>query len=205
MENNAKENNKYYLSETSDSGWLKVSIDNLGCRFLCYGTKIKKIKIYKEFEYVKILDGPFRDFFSKVSLEGRGNSRFEKIDRNYKEKTTIVVYDNQRLSIKGLGEFSTVKIKEKFLKGTYFLEIPSHPHRKTPKSYLDKKRGGSRFAETWFRVVPFNNNKSDFFLHFGRMSSGCITINQDNSWDDIYNYLIRSRIDRLNIGTVTIK
>lgn len=198
-------NNKYYLSKTLANGWLRVNIGDVGCRFLCYGTKMEKIKVCKKFEYVKIIDGPFRDFYSKIPLDKSGSSLLTKIYENYKETMAVVIYCNQQINIKGLGNFNTVKTKEKFPKGNYFLEIPSHPHKKTPKFYLNKKSGGSRFSETWFRIVPFNNNKSDLFLHFGKVSEGCITVNQDNSWDDIYNYLIRCRMNRLNIGTITIK
>lgn len=195
----------YFLSNIGKNGWLKVNVIGLGNKFLCYGTKVSKVRAYKKFECVKILDGPFRDFFSKISLNDI--SYFKKLPKNYKEKSASIVYYSTkgRIVITGLGLFSTIKSKVIFPRGTYFLEIPSHPHIKTPISYLDSKNGGSKFAETWFRIVPSDSNKSNIFFHFGKLSEGCITVNQFNSWDKIYYHIIRCRSNRLNIGTIEIK
>jgi hypothetical protein len=195
----------YYLSNICRNGWLKVNVIGLGDRFLCYGTKISKIETYDKFEYVKILDGPFRDFFSKITLNNA--SHFEKITESYKEEPATLVYDQTRkkIGIAGLGLFNTAISNVILPKGIYLLEIPSHPHKKTPNSYLNEKNGGSKFAETWFRVVPLDDNHSDVFFHFGKLSEGCVTVNELGSWDEIYYHIIRCRKNRLDIGTIEIK
>lgn len=203
------EDRNYYLSNADERGWTKANLDGLGSRFLCYGTKVEKIKIDNKFEYIKILDGPFRDFFAKIPFKKVDSkiSFLRKLPEDYKENPVKIFYysDKEQVDIEGLGLFKTAKSSVSLFKGTYFLEIPSYPHKKTPISYLKEEQGGSKFAETWFRVVPLKNSNSDIFFHFGKLSEGCITINQPNSWNIIYYHLIRRRFNRLNVGEIEVR
>ncbi len=81
---------------------------------------------------------------------------------------------------------------------------------------------GSPYANTWFPIeTPVT---TDRYIHLGKISHGCVTIGineykLDNpnynpndpstiqtyaNWTDVYDYLIRSRLDDEYIGTVEV-
>lgn len=79
--------------------------------------------------------------------------------------------------------------------GTHDLEIPDEPHP-GGGSYEDK----SIFAKTWFRI----GHSGDRYLHPGMGTLGCTTVKAVDKWTDMYNYLINSRKDDKNVGTITV-
>jgi len=80
--------------------------------------------------------------------------------------------------------------------GTYDLQIPDAPHS-GGAHYLSS----SSYAKTWFRV----GTSGDRYLHPGRVSAGCITVNALSEWTSIYNYLIKSRKSNTAVGRVEVK
>jgi hypothetical protein len=76
--------------------------------------------------------------------------------------------------------------------GEHDLEIPDYQHS------LGSKYGD--FGTTWFRV----GHSGDRYLHPGRVSAGCITVDATAEWPKIYRYLIDARKDDTSVGTVKV-
>lgn len=74
------------------------------------------------------------------------------------------------------------------------LEIPDAPHH-GGTYYGDK----SPFATVWFRV----GHEGDRYLHPGRFSAGCGTV-QPEQWTPVYNYLIHRRKDVQSVGAMHV-
>lgn len=79
-------------------------------------------------------------------------------------------------------------------KGWSALEIPDAPHG-GGTHYSDK----SPFATVWFRI----GQNGDRYLHPGRYSAGCGTVEPDR-WTPIYNYLISKRKDTKRVGAIHV-
>ncbi|MEG4318615.1 MULTISPECIES: DUF4157 domain-containing protein [unclassified Microcoleus] len=77
-------------------------------------------------------------------------------------------------------------------KGTHDIEIPDFHHDHGAK-YGD-------FGTTWFRL----GHSGDRYLHPGRVSLGCTTINQTSEWPQIWNYLISARKDNQSVGELEV-
>lgn len=79
--------------------------------------------------------------------------------------------------------------------GTHDLEIPYEQH---PGG--GGYEASSVYAKTWFRV----GHSGDRFLHPGSATAGCATVTGVSEWTSIYMYLINSRKDNKNVGTITV-
>jgi hypothetical protein len=77
-------------------------------------------------------------------------------------------------------------------KGTHDIEIPDFHHD------LGAKYGN--FGTTWFRL----GHSGDRYLHPGRVSLGCTTINQISEWPKIWEYLISARKDKQSVGELEV-
>ena len=80
--------------------------------------------------------------------------------------------------------------------GIYDIEIPDAPHE-----------GGinytkiAKFAKVWFRV----GHKDAKYLHTGMHSLGCITVLEQDKWDEIFHQLIKARKgDGLSVGVLEV-
>lgn len=63
---------------------------------------------------------------------------------------------------------------------------------------------GASYAHTWF-LIGFEPERS-FNLHVGRLSHGCVSVEQYGKWDSIYRALFRCRTaDRKYCGHITVR
>lgn len=205
-------NKNYYLSKILDivsRGWLLVKIEDVGKRYICYGTKINLLNRNNEFERVELLDGPYRDLIAEVPYKESSSreSYLEKISETFDEHPVKIVFDTKKniISVENTKILSTKISSSNNLYGVYLLEMPSHPHYNIPYSYLSKKEGGSVFSETWLRILSSNDMGSKNFLHFGKHSAGCLVISDGNIWDEMYLNFIRCRKGRYNLGVLIVK
>lgn len=80
--------------------------------------------------------------------------------------------------------------------GVHELEIPDEVHP-GGEPYLSK----SIYAGTWFRI----GHSGDRYLHPGSVSAGCVTVKDVPKWTDIYNVLIRCRMnDGKSVGMLYV-
>jgi hypothetical protein len=85
--------------------------------------------------------------------------------------------------------------------GQHPIQIPDFPHEGGMR-YL----GHSPYAKTWFYlgVGAAVDGRDDRYLHTGRASNGCITVDT-SGWTALYRHLILSRSGNAKtVGTVTV-
>jgi hypothetical protein len=193
-----------YVKDVSKRGWLGIKHeDNLTSpKVLPYALKLQVKKIENEREFFVIKEGPLKGHEGSVRLSDTGTSSLT--EENLHTGSVYLIYSkkNETLQIKGNDrKYSAISDPSNpLVKGIYDLEIPDepHPHAEYYEIY-------SIYAKMWFRI----GHSGDRYLHFGRVSAGCITVKaekaQKDSWNEIYNLLIRSRKgDSLSVGTVEI-
>ncbi len=188
-------------------GWIKVDLIGKDNAWLPYGTSFGKIQK----NTLRVLDGHYRGYL----LDTTENKELENClgdEKLLTNEEVNIVYNPSlnKLSLQNKREFSLVKFDLDELKaGGYQIEVPRFPHVKLCKRiYLNENDGGSRFAETWFEVVPLHGPRLGVFIHYGEISSGCITVsmkeNLPKSWDEIYFNLILHRISYKTVATLTV-
>lgn len=198
--------------DKSSKGWLKVNVRGYGKAYLCYKTKIKIKNNKNEKKQFEVLDGIFRgqeiSFYNKKDL-----SCLQPIKKTTSKPSSLYIdLAKSTLTINGLGSFKIVIEKKDIFPGKYEVLIPSNPHfKKTSINYIQEESGGSRFAETWFELLPTFKKREGQFLHFGIYSEGCITLpfekkqNAGANWTAIYLKIIGSRIGNSSIGMLTVR
>lgn len=222
------------LYHVDDEGWIAGKyVDENGETFgsNVYFPKGLKVNIYKKLFYDKSRDGYIGEEFFEI-LEGNwlmehklGTARLlipediktrfsEKL--NYKDacKLTFRIktleddgFLHGKLKIEGIaGELNALTSydEDTLPNGIFPIEIPDTIH-KNGKYYLKN----SIYARTWFRVKFALNSNQEFYLHFGQLSSGCITVLQDNPehiWSKVYERLIycRKKGQKGIVGTVEV-
>jgi len=73
--------------------------------------------------------------------------------------------------------------------------------------YFNESIGGSRFAQTWFRLIPEEGIPGDVFLHYGSYSEGCLTVinSKDFSvWNKIYLELMQCRESSMHVASLFV-
>lgn len=85
---------------------------------------------------------------------------------------------------------------------THPIQLPDFPHD-LGRAYLVS----ASKALTWFylgigNAVPGNNDR---YLHPGRISADCVTVEDIGKWDELYNVLILSRDGSRNVGSVNVQ
>lgn len=144
------------------------------------------------------MDGTFSGKIARIPYRKRlKNFHVSYLEKDKKTHIELVVgYDSKKKEL----SFSEIKLKivnEGVIPvGRYRLLIPKYRHSKSVR-YLDETNGGTRFAETWFQI-DLNNavDQNCFFVHFGTISSGCITvIDSGKLWTKVYLTLMSNRVD----------
>ncbi len=185
---------RYQLANIGDGfhkGWLKIKFLDRSERLVPQGlivTSTDEADIYLLFEGVykgqkafiqkKYLTG-FLEKFKKLEL---------KIDTS---KNKIYLNDlNFDIILNRLNDFSDEML----------VLVPDYPHQKIPLDYTLEKVGGSRFAETWFKLIDNDGlfRSTEKYFHFGKYSNGCVTFPytrqlQASPWNQIYEILIKNR------------
>jgi len=200
-----------YVNDVLDKvarGWLSINIEDFGKSEICYSTKVSAVDFPKRTE-LTILEGVHKN--QKANLDNDnmwpGLSRFFNIEGCAK---LILNRDTSILRIEGFSPIDVIVDKGGINKGKYYLHLPSFQHhKKTPYIYLNETIGGSRFAETWFEFSPVLGRGHGQFMHFGRFSSGCITVpyRKESSgiiWTNIFLMLLRARLNETIIGELEV-
>ena len=130
-----------------------------------------------------------------ITLGDNGESRFSKTNPHTKSAKLTYSISKKILTI-GRKRYTTVDYPNAmWTKGIYDIEIPDYPHA-GGNAYPNNKH-----ATTWFRIY----HPEDRYLHTGERSLGCITVTENNRWDELYTLLIAARKgDDKNIGTVKV-
>lgn len=190
-----------------DRGWTDINLLSGKRVSLPYGTTFGFIQD----NLLVILDGHHRG--DSIGLtEGCHFVQSLGHQQLLTHQPNTIKYDskNNKLILQGEKAYMLISPMRKILPtGKYRLELPRFPHKKLCKSiYLDESIGGSRFAETWFEIVPIHGKRINSFLHYGEISNGCLTVsmkgNQKNIWTDIYLYLIVNRIQSTFVADLII-
>lgn len=183
-------------------GWVNIDLVGKPQVWLPYGTTFGFI----ENNSLMVLDGYYRGYLldrkyldNTASFGDEYLLTNESIRISYKIGSEVLVFPNNRYII--LAQSEKIDLKE----GLYNIGLPRFPHTKIcKKDYLNEAIGGSRFAETWFEIIPLlGRGGSGFFIHSGEISEGCFTVSIKNNkpriWNDIYFSLI---LNRLHHGVV---
>lgn len=182
-------------SETSD-GWLTVELVAGGKKSLPAFLRVKILRSDGKKDYFTILEGPYqtKDAFVSKKLNILSYLQSGILVRDPVFATYSI--SSRILTINGKKYKTTDFESEKWEIGVYDIEIPDAPH-KGGASYTDK----AKFAKVWFRI----GHKGAKYLHTGMHSLGCITVLEQDKWDEIYHELIKARKgDGMSVGTLTV-
>lgn len=194
----------FYISKILDQthrGWIKADIEGENEVFLPYLTKVKLIEECEDYEKVKILNGKYSNKIARLTslLDSKNGyySSLEEIVKKKKYKNNIMVDLKKQKLIFNKNEIDIVADPSKFDTKEYSILYPIKSH-KNVFSYLNEDKGGSRFAETWFPIQSINKEPTCQYLHFGKISDGCLTIKIDGScraqrsWNTLFLSLLKS-------------
>ncbi|OGH94329.1 MAG: hypothetical protein A2538_00785 [Candidatus Magasanikbacteria bacterium RIFOXYD2_FULL_41_14] len=184
-----------YVPETID-GWL-VGKDSKG-----KGVSIPsflKVRIDKrdtEHEYISILEGPL--YGQKLSVKYRDDGLSYFVVNNPQTSAALATYSilKRVFSLAGKKYSCADYLKAPWEKGLYDIEMPDSPHP-----------GGINYvniaphAKVWFRV----GHSGARYIHTGRRSAGCITLTEQNRWEEVWNILVKARKgDGVSVGVLEV-
>ncbi len=185
-----------YIPDNTDDGLLKtVREDNKELIGLPMYLKVRFDRIESKREYFTILEGALRGVKASVALDERNQSHL--ISKDFQTDAVSLKYSiaNKTLRFKNETYTTTDDPKMRWKKGFYDVEIPDMPHA-----------GGlhypeARYAKIWFRV----GHTGKRYIHTGKHSAGCITLLEQNRWDDLCIILVKARKgDGKSIGVLEV-
>ncbi|MFA6197600.1 MAG: hypothetical protein WC734_00390 [Patescibacteria group bacterium] len=193
---------KYY------KGWIDVKlIDGTDVK-LCYKTIVDNIERSRSKNRFLIREGKYSQNEAEV-LNSFDSRKIKTATFNNAAQLKLSRH-KQLLNIDGVGSLNVILGKIPIPLGCYHILIPTYPHDKIPKLYLQEELGGSRFAETWFELRSTKSVNFGYFLHFGKFSEGCVTVPYEKYsqsgivWNSIYHLLLSSRVKYSVIGTLNV-
>ncbi len=220
-----------YVSSTDKTGWLLVSHSDKGGEPLFALPKHLKVKI-RGLENGRVqftvLEGRLKD--EKGSVIQKGGPHFNTINPHKKAAKLTLNLTTKKLSYNGkeIDAFtqeyaeSNGGVLDPLPFGIWKIEIADSPH-KLGEGYLEF----TNFATTWFPIEK-SGGTLDRYVHVGSLSHGCATVGinkirakdfnpNDNTlnwvrshsakfttWTDLYEYLIKSRLDDKHVGTIEV-
>lgn len=200
-------NNVLYLTDILDSqncGWL--TIENIaGKKFsLPYLSQIKQDK--KPGDFV-IMTGPY---INNVVREKKFNNHYYKFFSLHRDTTTI---DKIELNIKEKtisvgGIITKVEfLNNSFSRGKYLVLHPVKTSKIMDPRYYREPLGGSRFAGTWFPIISETEKYPVNYLHFGKISNGCIVVpySTDGSMGIIWSNIFKKLAGKINDSILLCK
>lgn len=146
--------------------------------------------------FFKIMEGPFKGNNASVKIETSGMPYLQSL--NPHTETAHLTYSISKKILKfGNKTYKTEDYKSNpWKKGFYDIEIPDAPHQ-GGSNYLTK----AKLARVWFRI----GHSGERYLHTGLQSLGCITITENDRWDDLCHILLKARKgDGLSIGILEV-
>lgn len=208
-----KKNNIFYVEDVLDrkhSGWLEGLTSDEIATTLCYKTKVSLLSESKNNQIIKVEEGGHKDAVLTIPFKYQDkDAAVSYLSRNRENrKFSLVLNKNKKtLEIKTIGLFP-VEVSPDIAEGIYTLQIPIRPIKKTfNPDYYDESIGGSRFVQTWFRLIPKKGVLNDIFLHYGSYSKGCITVINSKEfpvWNKIYLTLMQSRLDDKYLASLLV-
>lgn len=213
-------------SDGTDSGWLRVRLDNSKSASLCERTKIQITNSKEGRTYFRIMDGSFKgklasltDGNAKLYLSGEkptisSSGAVIEVIYSGKERTIYSVIRKDirqipaRLSFTGntatvslttIGADSLNPLPE----GTYNILVPDVPHDKEYTEQYKPAYPALKCHQVWFPIEYQTNNR---YVHVGAISEGCVTVLDLKLWNQIYDYLIsHRRTDLRYVGKLIIR
>jgi len=181
-----------------DNGWFKVRLANGETASMPAFLKVQSEYIEGGREYIKILEGLYKDRSTSVSLDNK-NSNNSRLLTDVKHEPLIHIQysiSQKKLIIGNRKYKATDYVETPWKKGWYDIELPDYPHPKG-RNY----EGRSSRAMSWFRI----GHEGERYLHTGSRSLGCITITEIEKWNEIYDRLIKARKgDFLSVGLLEV-
>jgi hypothetical protein len=201
---------KVYVLPTSD-GWLNVRLEPSGQviaipEYLAVDLDSTRQDGAGKRDYFTILEGVNRSRKASVRWSG-GKSNLSASAFSYRGSANLVLdkrlrklsYPGGSAQVADLGEsLGAVPIAN----GTHPVQIPDFPHP-GGRDYLSR----SPYATSWFYLgigaaVSGNNDR---YLHTGRYSAGCITMDASD-WTALYKAIIFCRRgNNVDVGTVVVR
>lgn len=184
-----------FVSETDD-GWLVVK-DEVGREFsLPSYLKVLLERRETEREFFVILEGVLRGRKASALYQPDGSSYFMVKNLPTPPVKTTYSISKKVLNLSGKKYQTTDYPDASWEKGSYDIEIPDAPHS-----------GGSNYitvaphAKVWFRV----GHSGKRYIHIGRRSAGCITLIEQNRWEEVWSILVKARKgDGASVGVLEI-
>lgn len=179
-----------------DNGWIKAPFKNFpSYRFLHSYLRVKVVDSAEGI--ITPLEGKYASELFRVP---RKNLQGNLVLPN----TNMLIRANAKegiLQIEDCSREYQVKISPDLTDTPLYVGLPDYPHSaKIPSKYLDEKRGGSKFATTWFPLYDNSGKFKNQYLHYGKYSEGCITfIDKGKFWNELYLLLLKNRSRKANI------
>jgi hypothetical protein len=197
---------KVYVLPRND-GWLLVKPDGVGANF--------SIPEYLALDLTgtRMDGGVKRDFFTILEGVHKGKKASVRWEANksnlsasamvYKSSAALVLdKSTMKLTYPG-GTANVADLSDsQITNGVHPVQIPDFPHE-GGRGYLD----ASSYATCWFYlgIGAAVSGVNDRYLHPGRVSAGCITMNK-SEWTTVYKAIITCRRgNNVDVGTVTVR
>lgn len=191
--------------DKTEKGWVSALVEETR-QSICYGTTVNLLQRDDNFELVKIVDGPFLGKIAKIPYKRKSkNHHISYLGVDKKSRNNLVISYNSKQQELNILDLKLKAIYNGVLPtGLYSLLIPKYSHFKS-KKYTNELDGGTRFAETWFQIQAQDFGLAGFFLHFGTITNGCITVvDSGRKWTKVYLYLMQNRIDNKNVAWLKV-
>ena len=186
-----------YIRET-DQGFVKVVMDDDSKESLPAFLKVRYERREANRDYFTILEGILQERKGSVKLDKDGSSFLQSENEHTGSVHMVYSLSKNKFKVKGKSYKVVSHPSNSWKKGFYDIEIPDHSH-KLGRPYLDR----ASKAMTWFHIGHDPNDER--YLHTGSQTAGCITLNEIEKWDEVYNILIRARKgDFKSIGTLEV-
>lgn len=203
------------LITTNKEGWITAyAADAKQGISIPYGTKVEYYYIKDNYEYFRIIEGRNFNKKKKIILKTELPTDYKsRFSNKIQYKSPCKVYFNIReslIKVKGIGGYYPVVMDYNQILpiGVYHLELLDSPHNLygSTEKYLRK----NIHARSWFRIKnKSKEEKKGYFLHFGSISEGCVTIDADSKgteifWERVYQKLTLCREENNTdfIGTI---
>jgi hypothetical protein len=193
---------KRYLIGDS-RGWLKVKLEPSGqIVSLIEYLQVEFIERRARRDHFRILEGVYKDKLASVAQKSASESHLGKPLPAYGSAADLEVsISDQELKYSGKTVPIVVSSSSPPSVGTHRIQIPDFPHT-LGSTYLSQ----TNYALNWFFLgVGRATASNDRYLHPGRVSAGCVTVDP-SKWTELYRYLIQRRSgDGKSIGSVRIR
>jgi hypothetical protein len=180
------------VSNADGDGWLRVQIGG-GVNSLPWYLKVNHTRRANNRDEFEVLEGSYQGHQrGSVVAKSATESHLES-GLSYRGAAAVTLRKGARqLTYGGTTISAFTDEVNPIPSGRHQIQIPDAPHH-----------GGTSygsFATTWFRL----GTSGDRYLHAGRVSLGCATVNDISAWPALYRHLINSRQSTTAVGTLTV-